>query len=211
MLDKYKYLNMDKLKENVNFTKPDPKGSKDIYASKSYKTEFDKILNEAMAKVKKEAAEVMAKKLKSDLQGKLISMYDENGKQKILEVNDVIVENKGIEHYPVIVEDDKKKIKYAWEKDASSKISDLGKFLDFFEKHYLNQYISFQGKPLKGGSEMRYRKHVVRIGINESSQDFLIVECDDKTSQILLHTQPIKIMDMKLKEIDPHGEENWEN
>ena len=43
-----------------------------------------------------------------------------------------------------------------------------------------------------------------------TTTDDLYLSCDDKTSQLLIHTIPIKILDMKLKTLDPYGEENWE-
>ena len=242
MLKNYsKYLNDDVL--NENHVKPDPAGSKKLYDTKSYSTEFSKTLTNTVAestseidkklavmkkevaalekskidaaeKAKKSAVEIMVEKLKKDLVGKLICLYDENSRQKIIDIGDVIVGNKGTEYYPVFVDadDDKKKIRYYWENDGKSKLFNAGKFLEFFEEYYLDQLLMFQGRPVKGGEQMKYLKHVVRIGVhNGTTQDFIIVESDDKTSQLLVHNQPIKILDMRLKELDPHGEENWDD
>lgn len=242
MLKNYnKYLNLDVL--NENHVKQDPPGSKKLYDTKSYSNEFSKTLNTTIAentndidkklsaikkevaalekakiaaaeKAKKDATETMVEKLKNDLSGKIISIFYENSRQKIIEVGDVIVGNKGSEYYPVLVDaDDKnKKIRYQWENDSKSKIFDIGNFLEFFEEHYIDQLLMFQGRPVKDGEQMKYLKHVIRIGVhNGTTQDFIIVESDDKTSQLLVHNQPIKILDMRLKELDPHGEENWDD
>jgi len=212
MLEKYdKFLNFEVLSES--HVKPDPRGSKAIYDTKSYTKEFNTVYQDEVSKAKKNAVEVMVEKLKDELLNKLISVMDENGRQKILDVGDVIIGNKDGDYYPVIQDsDNEKKVRYTWENNDKSKIFDVGKFLDFFEKYYSNQYLAFQGKSLKGGDNKKFVKHVLRIGVhNGTAQDFLIVECDDKTSYLLSHTQPIKIYDIKLKELDPYGEENWEN
>jgi hypothetical protein len=45
---------------------------------------------------------------------------------------------------------------------------------------------------------------------NGTTQDFIILSCDDGTSVLLAHTRDIKIMDEKIKTLDPYGEENWD-
>lgn len=213
MLKEYKeYMNLEPINEEV--IKPDPPGANEIYNSKSYNDEFSKILNDAMAKVKEEATINMAKKLENDWKGKIISFEDNSGKQKIVEVVNVIVENKGQDYYPVIVEDKDRKFRFGWENGGKrSTIHDVGKFLDFFEKYYLGNLLMFQGKPLKGGGDFnKMIKTPIRIGKTfGSSQDFIIMECDDDTTVFLQHTAKIKIMDEKIKTLDPYGEENWDN
>jgi hypothetical protein len=242
MLKTYnKYLDLEVVNETHILT--DPPGANKLLNSKTYSAEFSTILNtnitkntdgfdkkindlknqvkalekakvEVTEKSKSDAAEVMVEKLKKDLKGKIIGIQDTQGRQKILEVNDVEVGKSNCEYYPVIVDDKDRKIRYSWEsKDNKAKIFDIGFFLEFFEEHYIDKLLMFQGRPIKGGGgdQIRYIKHVVRIGVhNGTTQDFLIVENDDKTSQLLIHGQPIKIMDMKLKELDPYGEENWD-
>ncbi len=240
MLKKYNsYLNLEVLNEDM--IKPDPPGVKKIYDTKSFYNEFHNVLNDttnkntrdidknlaelkkkmselekekkvAVEKAKKDSAEIMVEELKKSINGKIIGVMDENGRQKILEVNDVILGNNKGDYYPVIFEDKERKVKYSWQDEGKAKLFDVGKFLDFFEEHFIDQLLTYQGKPIKGGDQIKYTKHVVRIGVhNGTTQDFIIVECDDKTSQLLVHTQPIKIMDMRLKTLDPYGEENWEN
>lgn len=211
MLNKYnKHLNLDVLNEEVIL--PDPPGLGKLYDTKSYHPAFQKLMLDAVAKAKKTAAEEMAEQLKKDWVGKIVAVSDENGRQRIVEVNDTTVANVGSEFYPYFVEDKDRKIRYYWENDGRSRIFDLSKFLDFFEEHYLDKLLSFQGRPVRGGDVMKYTKHVVKFGIhNGTGQDFVMVEADDGTSQLLMHNQPIKILDMKLKKIDPYGEENWEN
>jgi hypothetical protein len=210
MLKKYsKYLNSDVL--NESHIKPDPDGYINILKPISYNKIFMEKSNELLAKAKKETTDYIIFKLKEDFIGKLISLH-ENGKQRIIDVKDIIIGNKGIEYYPVLIdsEDEKKKIKYEWEKDV--KIFNIGNFLDFFEENFIDEYIMFLGRPVKGGESKKYNKIIKRIGVhNGVSQDFLIVECDDNTTLLLFHDQPIKILDKKLKEIDPYGEENWDN
>jgi len=208
--DYFKYLKGD-LNESTSHVKPDPPGASAIYKPKSYKEEFSKISEEALAKAKQEASLEMIKQLKDSYLGKLISTYDQNGRQKILMVNDVIEGKAGSDYYPILFEDDKKQVRYLWEHDNRSNIYRVDRFLEYFEEYYIDQLIMFQGKPVKGGQEARYIKHVLRIGIhNGTAQDSLIIESEDKTQQLLNHTQPIKILDMKLKELDPYGEENWD-
>jgi hypothetical protein len=211
MLNDYiKYLNGD-LNETINHVKPDPPGASEIYRPKSYKDEFTKIMNDAYIKAKKDSSDEMIKVLKERYIGKLISTYDNNGRQKILMVNDVIEGKSGNDYYPILFEDDKKQLRYCWDHDNRSNIYRVDKFLDSFEEYYIDQLIMFQGRPVKGGQESRYIKHIIKIGIhNGAAQDSIIVEADDKTQQLLNHTQPIKILDMKLKELDPFGEENWD-
>lgn len=241
MLKTYnKYLDHEIV--NENHILPDPPGASKINNGKNYSAEFQKTLNtnitentkdfdkkiadlknqvkalekakvEATEKAKSKAAEDMVEQLKKDLKGKIVGLSDPNGRQKILEVNDVEVGKSNGEYYPVIVEDKDRKVRYNWEAgDNRAKIFDIGAFLEFFEEHYLDKLLMFQGRPIKGGDQIRYIKHVVRIGVhNGTTQDFLIVESDDKTSQLLIHGQPIKIMDMKIKQLDPYGEEDWEN
>ena len=233
MLNKYsKYLNSEILKEN--HVKPDPPGVKKLYDTKTYHNDFSKIfnnpaeklkreadaaiakiqkdMNDAIAKAKKGSVEIMVEQLKKELDGQLICIFDENGRQKILQVNDVTIGNKGNDYWPVLVEDDGRKFRYNWENDSKSRIFNIGRFLNFFDENYLDQLLQFTGKPLKGGDKMKYVKHVIRIGIhNGGSQDYLITESEDKTQQLLFHQEPIKILDMRLKELDPYGEENWDN
>jgi hypothetical protein len=211
MLIKYnKYLNSEILTES--HMKPDPPGVKAIQEVKSYRNEFNNIMREVLSKAKKEATDKMVETLREEWIGKIVSMHDENGRQKILEVNEIHSASKGDDYYPLIVEDKDRKFRFYWEDEAKSRLFDVGRFLKFFEEHYIDQYIMFHGKPVKGGDSIKYTKHVLRIGVhNGTTQDFLIVESDDKTSQLLIHNQPIKIMDQKLKILDPYGEENWDN
>lgn len=212
MLNNYKkYLNNDLLKESI--IKPDPIGTKEIYTNKSYYKEFNNIFNNLLLKIKEDSSIIMVNILKSEILGKIILIHDSANRQKILTVTDVIVGKKDSEYYPVIMDNDEnnKSVRYCWEDNIKSNIFDIGRFLDFFEKNYLNEIISFSGKSINGGNKTKYIKNVTRIGILKSKiQDYLVVECDDKNNLILLHNEPIKIMDKRIKEIDPYAEENWD-
>jgi len=210
MLTAYnKYLNDEIL--NETHVKPDPPGAKAIYNTMSFKNDFDAIQKKAIEEARKNAAVDMAKKFKDNLKGAHISVKDENGRNKILFVNDVAVEKAGDNYILIIIEDKDKKVKYYWFDNNISKIFRIDKFLQFFEKNYLGQLILFQGKPVKGGNEMRYTKEVTRIGTHEGPRDDnVIVLSDDDTQQFLMFEKPIKILDKKVKALDPYGEENWE-
>lgn len=234
MLNKYSKFKLNE----ATLIKPDPPGSREIYVTKSYRADCTKINNdiiiektkdlekkiaeanvilqglqrakiEAIEKSKKESAESMAKILEKQLKDKIICVLDDNGKQKILTVDSVSVEKKGTEYFPLIKEDNDHKIIYDWTNEAKSKIFDLSRFLDFFEKYYMGNLLSFTGKPLNNGQPSVYQKHIIRIGIHDGdAQDSLIVDNDDGTQELLVHTNPIKILDMKLKTLDPYGEED---
>ena len=176
------------------------------------KAEMDKIIDAATIKYNKEVTEEMVNRLKKDLLHRQICIIDEKGSQKILDVNDVILGEKGTISFPVLVENNDTKYRYCWENEGKSKIFFVDKFLEYFEEHYLNQFIVYKGKPMKGGNQKKYIKQVTEIGIyNGETQDYIAVEADDKSQQLLIHTEPIKIMDSRLKTLDPYGEENWED
>lgn len=234
MLNKYSNFNLNE----ATLIKPDPPGVRDIYATKSYSAECVKIQRDTISaktkdieqkifetdtllaqlkrsktiateEAKKDAAELMVKSLEAQLKGKVICLLDENERQKILTVEKVILDKKGNEYFPLIIEDDDHKIRYNWINEQRSKIFDLSKFLDFFETHYIDNLLSFTGRPVNGGKNTIYQKHIVRIGIHDGDvQDSLIVDNDDGTQELLEHTAPIKILDMKLKTLDPYGEED---
>jgi len=227
----YKYVNDEILTESN--VKPDPPGYKEATTSLNYRDKFNKIINdiqgkakkitadiqtkatkeidEILEKSKKDISDLIIKQLEEDLKGRLICMTDDNGRQRILRVNKVSEVKSGGNYYPLIIESDDKKIKYNWDNDAKSRIFKMDAFLEYFEEHFLDQLVAFQGKPTKGGQEARYIKHIMRIGIyGGTNQDNAIVETDDGTQLLLMHQHPIKIMDMRLKHLDPYGEENWE-
>lgn len=202
----YKYVNDEILTESN--VKPDPPGYKDVCSPMNYKEKFTKIVSELMDKANKESLEIIIKSMQEDLKGKLICMTDDaNGKQRILKANKIEAHG----GRPRIVENDNRKFVYNWDNDAKSKIFKMDDFLEYFEEHFLDQFISFQGKPTKGGQEAKYIKHIIRIGIyGGTNQDNIVVETDEGTQLLLLHQHPIKILDKKLKQLDPYGEENWD-
>ncbi len=210
-----KIQNEIKLNES-KYVLPDPPGSKEIYKTNvENRTKFNNIYTEAINKAKRDAVDIMIENLKKDLIEKTISIQDENGRQKILEVSDVVRGTSGGDFYPVIVEIDengtKKSVRYYWESERGA-IFQIDRYLNFFEKNYLGKLLSFAGKPVKGGDIIQYVKTIVRIGIyNGAVSDNILVEDDEGKQRILMFTQPIKIMDEKVKEIDPYAEENWDD
>jgi hypothetical protein len=205
----YKYVNDEILTES--HVKPDPPGYKDAMAPLNYRDKFSKISNDSQEKARKLAMEEMIKVLDAEIKGRLICMIDDNGRQRIIKANKISEARSGGDYFPLIVESDDKKIKYQWQSDSRCRIYMMDTFLEYFEEHFLDQLIAFQGKPVKGGQETRYIKHVTRIGIyGGMNQDNIIVESEDGSQLLLMQQHPIKILDMKLKNLDPYGEENWE-
>lgn len=209
-----------KNKLNEGHLLPDPKGLKEATATKSYHKEINDLVTKAIEKARKEALTNVLDKLKAELTDKLICIIDENSKQKIVYVSDIIIEKNGNENAIFIVEkneDDKgdkqeRKIRFAYENPKSGNVFDMGKFLEFFEEHFMGKFIQFSGKPAAGGSEGKFRKEVVQIGLsNDRNQDYIIVECDDNTRLLLYHASPISLIEEFLKELDPYSEEDWDN
>jgi len=201
---------------------PDPQGIKNIYSSKSYHKEINNFVSQAIEKAKIDALQTVLIKFKSELVEKLISILDEKGKQKIIYVNDVIIDKdiNGkddciflIENY----EDEKekvqeRKIKFEYSNPKTANVVDIGRFLDFFENNYIDKYVQFTGKSITGGPEMLFRKQVVKIGIsNDASQDYVLVGCDDNTKIFLIYDKPMKLIKPAIKGLDPFSEESWEN
>ena len=218
MLKKYfSYLN-EEASGIDHLIKPDPKGHKDAMNDKiNFKTEFTTKMNEEMkkvkefeAKVKRETSEEFIDVLKKALMGRTILLQNETG-NKILKVNDVIMGNTGTDHYPIIIQNEKLKSRYIYEDTNKSNIQFVDTYLKFFEDHYLGEYIKFTGKSVKTGSDAQYTRHIIRIGIQHGTRDQIVVEDQEGVRYQLNLSGAIKIYDQKLKELDPYGEENWEN
>lgn len=211
MLNKYReYLDLDIIKEVKSH--PDPPDMKSVYRTMSFHGELSRLIDEEVRNAKKYAMEKAIKVLEEKLKGMVICINDENGRQKILEVNGVELGHKSGDYYPVLVEDSSKKVRYNWENSGRSQIFDIAKFLTYFEKHFNDRFLAMQAKSINGGDIQRYVKHVISIGVyTGDTQDYVMVNNDDGTSLFLMHSQPIKILDMELKQLDPYGEENWEN
>lgn len=201
---------------------PDPKGVKNMCSSKSYHKEINDFVNQAVEKAKFEALKTVLDKLKSELIEKLIAIFDEKGKQKIIYVNDIIIDKDAISKDDSIFLIEKyedadgkvqeRKLKFGYNNSKTANVFDVGNFLDFFENNYIDKFIQFNGKSITGGSENVFRKQVVKIGIsNDTSQDYVLVGCDDNTKLILMYDKPIKLINPAIKELDPFSEESWEN
>lgn len=202
------------IKESVisNIIKPDPSGlNKILNNQKTYRGEFQNKFNIAYKKIRKEISEIMIETMKKDLVGRLISIKNVKGCTKIIDVKDIILGNDGDEFYPVIFENDNKKCRYLYENNDRSTIFFLDDFMTFFKNNYLNNILVFNGKSMKG-IETRFTKHIIDISYNQINEnDQVLVEDDKKNKYVLYYTLPIKILDMRVKELDPYGEENWEN
>jgi len=212
--------NKNKLYENHLL--PDPKGLKDIYAIKAYHKEISALVNAAIDRARVEALTTIVEKVKAELIGQLICILDENNKQKIIFVNNVIIDKKEKDKTDAIFlveeyedKDSKqkeRKVRFAYEVSKNGDVFNIGNFLDFFEEHFMGKYIQFSGKSVTGGGDVKFRKQVIKIGIsNDISQDYILVECDDNTRAFLYHDQPIKLLEQFLKELDPYSEEDWDN
>jgi hypothetical protein len=219
MLKKYfSYLN-EEASAIDHLIKPDPKGHKDAMNDVvNFKTEFStkmatemQKVKEFEAKIKRELSEEFIDVLKKALMGRTILVQNEQGYNKILKVNNVVMGNTGADHYPVIIQNEKLKSRYVYEDTNKAKIQFVDTYLRFFEDHYLGEYIKFTGKSVKTGSEAQYTRHIIRIGIQHGTRDQIVVEDQDGVRYQLNLSGAIKIYDQKLKELDPYGEENWEN
>lgn len=213
MLKKYfKYIKESN--DSTSMVKPDPSGLNEVLNSRiSYKSKYISKLNEGIMKVKKDVCESMIETLKKDLIGRLVLTKNEKGDLKILDVKNVIVEKHGDDFYPIIIENKDKKSIYIYDSDEKSRIFFLDDFMTFFEDNFLNKLLCFNGKSINGRKEMRFTKYITGIGFNQmkNGSDQLLIEDDNGNKYILYHTKPIKILDMRVKELDPYGEENWEN
>lgn len=193
--------------------KPDPKGySKILNDRKSYKNEYLGRIKTAMEKVTKDVAETMIETIKEDITGRLIAVKNDQGYTKIIHVKEITITQSNNQYYPLIEENKDRKVRYVYDNDDKSRIFFMDTFLTFFEENYLNNVISFNGNSLKSGSDMKFTKHIVDIGIRHQLTSDQILVDDDKGNRYVFHwEQPIKLFDMRIKELDPYGEENWEN
>jgi hypothetical protein len=208
-----------KNKLNEGHYLPDPKGLKDVTTAKSYYQEINDLVTQAIENAKREALKKVVEKIKNELIDRLICILDENNKQLIVYVSDVVIEKNGNSHNILLIEKDvddegsttERKIKFAYE-NHRCEVFYMDKYLSFFEENFLNKYIRFYGKPINGGTEALFTKEINLIGVrNERNQDHLIVECTDKTRLYLNHKMPIKLIEPFLKELDPYSEEDWDN
>lgn len=204
-----------KNKINEGYLLPNPEGYVDVNKPKSYHKEINDLITDAIEKAKKEALTSILDKIKKELINKLICIIDDSNRQKIIAVDDVVIEKNGKENFLFLVEKDssgERKIRFAYENPKGGEVFNMSRYLEFFEENFLDKYIQFTGKPLTGGNEGIYRKVVVALGVSDfRNNDYIIVECDDKTKLFLNHNLPINLIDSFLKELDPHSEEDWDN
>ena len=198
----------------VNLILPDPPGANKILNNyKSYKNEYSGRLQESYKKIREDVTKTMVDVLKKDLLDRTVSILNERGYHKIIYVKDIIMTQSGQESFIFLVESDKMKCKYLIDNDNKSKIFFVDDYVKFFKDNYLNNVISFQGISEKG-NDMKFTKHIVKIGIKNSvgnAKDSLIVVDDEGFKYSINYYLPIKLYDIRVKELDPYGEENWEN
>jgi len=210
---KYKDFNLNKPKILEGYTLEDPRGADDIFKPHLHHIEYDNILKKEYEEALKRANEVVIDKLKDDMLGKIISFTDPKNNIKILQVKDIILGNSNGTYYPVIIENDKRKIQYDWEKNKRKGVFDVGEFLNFFDENYLNKTISFKG--IKVGASNRIGGHLAiikKVGIIKGLNDYIIFESVDgiRYHYIISIGDKIKIKDPILLQVDPYQEEDWD-
>jgi len=201
------------MKESIkHLVKPSPKGAKTCKNDNiDYQKAFANRMQEELTKVRKAITEEFVEIMKKELIGRTILMRNEKGHVKILKVSDVVIDKMNGVFYPLIKQDDKITCWYMYDAGADrSKITFIDTFLKFFEEHYLDEYIGFQGRSIKSGFEGKFTRHIVRIGIQRSLRDSILVEDDTGARYQLAYESDIKVYDEKLKDLDPYGEEDWE-
>lgn len=212
MLKKYyPYLN-EEASGIEHLAKPDPAGAAAARSDvANYRPTYTKMMTDALSGIKKGVTEKIVEDLKEKLMGRTVIITNESGNPKIIRVEDIVVGNTGEDYYPVLVQESKKvKSRYVYETDSKSKIVFIDTFLKFFEKNYLNEVIKFTGKTSRG-QEGTFTRQIIRIGIQRGTRDQIMVQDNEDKKYEIYFNNPIKIYDKKLLELDPYGEENWDN
>lgn len=200
------------IKEAIEPIKPDPPGLDKLYTLTSYKNDYERKMAEAMSKVKENVCISMIEIQKHELVGRTISIKNENGYDKIINVTDVKLGNKGGDFYPVIFESEEKKVRYMFEDEKKSMIFFIDEYIAFFKKYYAGNLLMFEGKIMGSDSNSRYTKKLTKIGIHKGQNKDEILALDSEGGKYILNVfKPFKIMDEKIHELDPWGEEDWSN
>jgi hypothetical protein len=200
------------IKEAIEPIMPDPPGLDKLYTLTTYKSEYDKRLAKAMSKVKENVCSSMIDTLKQELVGRTISLKNENGYDKIINVTDVKMGNKGLEFYPVIFETEEKKVRYVFEDEKKSMIFFIDEYIAFFKKFYAGNLLIFEGKVMGSDSNARYTKKLIKMGIHKGQNKDEVLALDNEGGKYILNVfKPFKILDEKIHELDPWGEEDWSN
>jgi hypothetical protein len=200
------------IKEMLEPIKPDPPGLDKLYTLTSYKNEYDKMFIEAMSKVKENVCKSVIETLKKELIGRTISMKNESGYDKIINVKDVKIGQKDNDFYPVIFENEEKKIRYILEDEKKSLIFFIDEYIAFFKKYYTGNLLMFEGKIMGSDINIKYTKKLIKIGIHKGKIKDEILCLDSEGGKYILNVfVPFKIMDEKIQELDPWGEEDWSN
>lgn len=178
-----------------------------------YNKTFMQIHDEKYAEFKKGLLNDYLNLLKKDLLNKIVLLKMDKTKYKIIEINDMSVElvNKNYEIHFIEDGEIKRKIPYKWDSPGLSDILILNDILELMRTEYAGNYMSFSGKPIKGGSYRKIATKINKIGYSVGKvSDFIVGESDEGEIFIIDILKPITTIDEKQYKSDPYGEENWD-
>lgn len=181
----------------------------------NYNKKFKEIHDKKYLEFKKYLVDEYISELKKDILNKNIMIKIDKAKNRILEVHEIfpILEKNDYKIMFKEIDDDKKERQflYSWESSELSEILFLDDILELLLNEYLGNYISFIGKSVKGGSEMKIVKKIIKIGYSYGKiYDSIVVESDEGEVFFIDIFKQIEIISEKQYKLDPYGEEDWD-
>jgi hypothetical protein len=182
----------------------------------NYNKKFKEIHDKKYLEFKKYLVDEYISELKKDILNKNIMIKIDKAKNRILEVHEIfpILEKNDYKiMFKEIDNNDKKERQflYSWESSELSEILFLDDILELLLNEYLGNYISFIGKSVKGGSEMKIVKKIIKIGYSYGKiYDSIVVESDEGEVFFIDIFKQIEIISEKQYKLDPYGEEDWD-
>lgn len=182
----------------------------------NYNKKFKEIHDKKYLEFKKYLVDEYISELKKDILNKDIMIKIDKAKNRILEVHEIfpILEKNDYKiMFKEIDNNDKKERQflYSWESSELSEILFLDDILELLLNEYLGNYISFIGKSVKGGSEMKIVKKIIKIGYSYGKiYDSIVVESDEGEVFFIDIFKQIEIISEKQYKLDPYGEEDWD-
>lgn len=181
----------------------------------NYNKKFKEIHDKKYLEFKKYLVDEYISELKKDILNKNIMIKIDKAKNRILEVHEIfpILEKNDYKIMFKEIDNDKKERQflYSWESSELSEILFLDDILELLLNEYLGNYISFIGKSVKGGSEMKIVKKIIKIGYSYGKiYDSIVVESDEGEVFFIDIFKQIEIISEKQYKLDPYGEEDWD-
>ena len=181
----------------------------------NYNKKFKEIHDKKYLEFKKYLVDEYISEQKKDILNKNIIIKIDKAKNRILEVHEIfpILEKNDYKIMFKEIDNDKKERQflYSWESSELSEILFLDDILELLLNEYLGNYISFIGKSVKGGSEMKIVKKIIKIGYSYGKiYDSIVVESDEGEVFFIDIFKQIEIISEKQYKLDPYGEEDWD-